>query len=69
MPFLYISYPVTPALSEDAIQERFIWLDDTTVAERLVGVEGGVVSVGVGVGIGREQEAVMPPLEPLHCHK
>lgn len=79
VPFLYMSYPVTPDVtcpdtdgSVEAVHERLIWLDDIAVAERFVGIEGGVVS-GVGGGgvggIAREQEAFVPPLLPLHCQR
>jgi hypothetical protein len=45
-------YPVTPALSVDAVQERLIWEEEIAVAERPVGTEGGVVSaVEVNVAV------------------
>ena len=44
VPPLYILYPVTATLSVEAVQERLICDDDMDVAEREVGVEGGVVS-------------------------
>jgi hypothetical protein len=39
-PPLYISYPVTPMLSVLEFQERLIWDEETTVAERPVGIDG-----------------------------
>ena len=38
---------MTPTLSVEAVQERFIWEEEKAVAERLVGIEGAVVSPGV----------------------
>ena len=35
---------MTAVLSVEAVQERLIWEEETVVAERLVGMEGGVVS-------------------------
>jgi hypothetical protein len=41
-------YPArVPALSAEAVHARLIWLDETAVAFRLVGTEGGVAGVGV----------------------
>ncbi len=40
----YTLYPVTRTSSVEAVQERLIWNEETTVADRLVGVEGDVVS-------------------------
>ncbi len=45
VPSLYILYPVTPVSSVDAVQLSEIEDDESAVAERLVGVDGGVVSV------------------------
>ncbi len=43
---------MTPVLSVEAIQERFICVCDATAAVSPVGVVGGVVSVGAGGGDG-----------------
>ena len=52
-PPLYIRYPVTPDVtcpatdgSVEADQVKFIWLEDTAVAESPEGIEGEVVSSG-----------------------
>src|SRR2546425_7344797 len=37
-------YPVTPALSVEAVQLRLIWLDDIALAARFVGAVGACVS-------------------------
>ena len=37
-------YPVTLTLSVETLQVRLIWVDETTVARRFLGVEGGFVS-------------------------
>ena len=47
-PPLKMRYPVTPTLSVEAVQDKLIWEDDAAEAERLVGTEGGVVSVDGG---------------------
>jgi hypothetical protein len=39
-------YPATPALSDDALHERFIWLVETASAVNPVGIEGELVSGG-----------------------
>ena len=57
-----------------------IWVsDDSLVVQDIVApvvvrdedwmeeMVGGVVSVDGG-GMGREQDAVEPPLDPVHCH-
>ena len=44
-------YPVTPTLSVEAVHERLIWDEETAEAERLVGMEGAVVSGGGGVPV------------------
>jgi hypothetical protein len=44
VPARYTLYPVTPTLSVDAFQVRSICDEETAVATRLVGTEGGVVS-------------------------
>ena len=36
---------MTATLSVLAVQERLIWEDETALADRLVGTDGGVVSV------------------------
>ena len=46
---LYISYPVTAALSVEAVHERLIWFEVAAEAERPVGTDGVAVSVKVGV--------------------
>lgn len=39
--------------SELSVQARSIWLDDTAIADRLVGADGGAAAVGgIGVGVG-----------------
>ena len=45
MPLRATSYPVTPVLSVDAVQERRTLLDDTALPVRLVGVLGGERSI------------------------
>ena len=71
---------MTPTLSVEATQERFICDEETAVAERLVGVEGAVVSgVGVGEGGGKvvapeNSQSVKPntrpnPAEVVGCEK
>ncbi len=52
---------MTAVLSVLADQDRVIWLDDTAVAERLVGVEGEVVS---GVGVAERVTVVFAVAEP-----
>ena len=43
-PLRYISYPVTPTLSVEAVHDRLICDEEIAVAERLVGGVGMVVS-------------------------
>jgi hypothetical protein len=43
-PFLKTLYPTTPTSSVDAVQVRLICDDEATLAARLLGVDGGVVS-------------------------
>ena len=47
IPFLKTLYPATSTLSVEADQERLIWLEETGLADKLVGLDGLVVSVGV----------------------
>jgi hypothetical protein len=50
-------YPVTPTLSVEAVQERLILVSEATVAVRLAGAEGGIVS-------GEGAEEVLQPVIP-----
>ena len=47
VPFLYILYPATPTESVDADHDKLTW-DEDTVAVKFLGIDGAMVSPGVG---------------------
>ena len=61
-PLKYTSYPATPVLSVDGVQLKFTAVCPTALAASPVGTDGGVVSLGGGVGW-----ALEAPVVPKSC--
>ncbi len=64
VPFLDTLYAVTPTLSVEAFQVRLIWVWEMAVPVRLVGTEGGVVSVTGLPGLASEEISVLERARP-----